>query len=321
MFDEFISRHCPLCRSKDSQLILTDNNRREGLPISSNLVECIMCDMHYLNPVPTEKIMSQLYHSGFIDPVAIIPINVRPVSKKHPKIKHLRKVAHFINGRLRGHPHDWPDEEGQGRSILDFGCHDGSKLSLWYQRGWRVAGIDLNQQAIEAARQRFIDGQFWCGDLLNLDINDRFDFIRSDNVLEHLLDPVAYLQALVRLLNPGGQIRIFVPNGAALSVRLFGRYSAVFWMPFHLNLFTTHTLKILLNKVGLKNITCSTYAPVGSWTWTQRQLFLQPGFNHHMPSHLDRMIKMISILNYPGEIMAQWAGYGEELVATGQKSN
>jgi SAM-dependent methyltransferase len=227
-----------------------------------------------------------------------------------------RRIVRWVNGLLRGHPHDWPEERGDGRSILDFGCFDGQKLAYWYQRGWHVAGIDLNQKAIDAARRRFPNGRFWCGDLLELRIDDRFDVVRSDNVFEHLLDPMAYLTALRALLRPQGRIYLYVPNGRALSVRLFGRCSYVYWMPFHLNLFTRKTLRLALERSGFTGVCCFTFSPIGSWTFTQRQALLRPGFAHGSPSRLDRLLQRFSLLNYPGEVISQWFGMGEEIVAT-----
>ena len=312
---DFIPRTCPVCGGADSQPVLTDINRREGLPILATLVVCRHCDMRYLNPVPDAAILAQLYRDGSVDPVGISPVAAQPVPRTLPPVGRVRFIARSVDGLLRGHPHDWPDEPGEGRSILDFGCFDGSKLVHWYQRGWQVAGIDVNRQAIAVAGQRFPDGQFWCGDLLKLRITERFECIRADNVVEHLLDPVAYLAALGKLLKPGGQLRIFVPNGAALSARLVGRYSAVYWMPFHLNLFTMYSLPLALRKAGFQRVTCRTFSPIGSWNWTQRQLFLKPGFNCRPTSRLDRIVRAMNCLNCPAELMAQWAGMGEELVA------
>lgn len=314
----FSERLCPVCNAEEFIPLFTDINRREALPVSATLAECQSCGMHYINPAPDAASLLQLYCNGIVDPVTVNLPDVQPVSRIRPERTFSRRFARSINGLLRGHPHDWPEEDGKGRSILDFGCYDGAKLTYWYQRGWQVAGIDLNEQAVQVAKCRFPDGQFWCGDLLHLEIKDRFDYIRADNVVEHLLDPVAYLDALVKLLKPKGQLRIFVPNGAALSVRLFERYSAVYWVPFHLNLFTLHTLSRLLNQVGLKNVTCTTFTPNGSWTWTQRQLLLQPGFDRRRPSFIDCIIRWMRVINYPGEALAQWLGVGEELIGTGQ---
>ncbi|MBI1923211.1 class I SAM-dependent methyltransferase [Candidatus Poribacteria bacterium] len=314
----FIRIPCPICQNDHSERLFTDINRREGLSISATLVECAKCGMRYLNPAPNAASLAQLYSNGSVDTVALNPVTVQPVSRTLAPVGHLWSIARSINGLLRGHPHDWPEESGKGHSILDFGCFDGSKLVYWYQRGWRVAGIDLNQQALQVAQRRFPDGRFWCGDLLELDIAERFDFIRSDNVVEHLLDPVAYLTALVKRLKPGGQLCVFVPNGAAFSARLLGRYSYVHWMPFHLNLFTPNTLRIALGQAGLTDSRCFTFSPIGSWTPTQRQILLRPGFNRRSPSILDRLLQRLSLLGYPGETIAQWLGMGEEVIGTGR---
>ena len=274
--------------------------------------------MHHLNPAPDGKWLAELYRSGMVDPVKEDPALLSPSSRYTVESSGFLSIVRRVNRLFRGRPHSWPDEDGKGRSILDFGCHDGIKLEHWYQRGWQVAGVDLNESAIAVARQRFPDGRFWCGDLLKLEIPNRFDVIRSDNVVEHLNDPVAYLAALAKHLKPGGFLRVFVPNGAALSVLLFGRYSYIYWMPFHLSFFTTKTLRIALERAGLNNIGCSTYNPIGSWMHTQRQVLLRPGYDRRPASLLDRMIRNAWLLNYLGETIAQWLGLGEEVVGTGQ---
>lgn len=314
------SRECPVCSENKSKSLFTDINRREGLPLSTSVVECWKCGMHYLNPALDTAGLTKLYRDNLVSAIKVNPDNIRPVSRNYSERPFPRKFVRFINGYLRGHPHDWPEEDGRSRSILDFGCHDGTKLIYWYQRGWQVYGIDINEKAIAVARRCFPDGQFWSGDLLELDIKQRFDFVRTDNVIEHLIDPAAYLKALVRLLKPGGQMRVFVPNGTALSARLFGRYSAVYWIPFHLNLFTGTTMKRLLSQLDLHDIVSFTFTPIGAWTWTQRQLLLRPGFNRRPPSSLDRMIRLLSIFNYPGETLSQLFGMGEELITTARRS-
>ncbi len=311
-------RKCPVCGLSDSITLFTDINRREGLRVAAALVRCRGCGMHYVNEAPDAHILTQLYRNGLIDPVVPNLDQVEPVISTRGKSSCLNPVQ-VINGLLRGHPHDWPDNENSKGSIFDFGCYAGNKLMHWYQRGWQIGGIDLNKQAIEVARRRFPEGKFLCGDLLAIDVLERFDFIRADNVIEHLLDPVGYLKALANLLKPKGWLRVFVPNGLALSTRLVGRYSAVYWMPFHLNLFSQRTLERALNMCGLVNIQCKSFAPIGSWTWTQRQMMLKPGFNRRPQIWLDRIIGCLSLLNYPGETLAQWSGMGEELIGTGQK--
>ena len=75
-----------------------------------------------------------------------------------------------------------------------------------------------------------------------------------------------------------------------------------------------------LEKSGLKRIECGTFRPIGSWTHTERQLLLAPGFDRRPPSRLDRMLHQLSLLNYPGKTLAQWVDLGEEIVATGRNT-
>ena len=119
---DFIPRLCPVCRGADNQFLFTDINRREGLPVSATLVECQDCGMRYLNPGPDAASLAQLYRDGSVDPVALDPAIVQPVSRTPVPVSRLRAAIRSLNGILRAHPHDWPDEDGQGRSILDFGC-------------------------------------------------------------------------------------------------------------------------------------------------------------------------------------------------------
>jgi SAM-dependent methyltransferase len=280
----FVQRRCPLCGAESSNTLFTDVNRREGMDVAATVVRCTTCSMHYLNPAPDATSLDVLYTSGVVDPVGLDVAPVELAMMGTDQQLRPRQLARAVSGLLRGHPHDWPDEPGNGRSILDFGCLDGSKLVHWYRRDWQVAGIDLNQQAIAVARKRLPTGQFWCGDVLSMNISDRFDIIRSDNVIEHLVDPIAYLQALTHLLKPGGYLRVFVPNVLSLCTQVFRQYSSVYWMPFHLNLFSPITLREAFHKVGLCHTTCHTFTPLGAWNWTQRQFLLSPGFNRREPS-------------------------------------
>jgi len=310
-------RPCPVCGSRNYSAVFSDLNRREGLAVVSTVVDCRDCGMRYLNPVPTSERLVRWYREGLIDPVRpegdILPVSCGGLTDTAGGSSMFRT----INGLLRGRPHDWPEEEGRGRCILDFGCHDGEKLTRWYRSGWKVAGVDLNEPAISAAKKRLPEGRFWCGDLPDMEIRDQFDAIRSDNVVEHLRDPVSYLAALVKLLKPGGSLRVFVPNGNGLSAVLLGRYSYVYWLPFHLNFFTPKTLRVAMKRAGLLHPECLVYSPVGSWAHSQRQLLLPPGFDRRPSSLLDRAIRRLWLFNYPGETVAQWLGLGEEVVGTG----
>ena len=51
------------------------------------------------------------------------------------------------------------------------------------------------------------------GDIWEANYPDSFfDFIHISHVIEHVLDPIAYIQEMKRILKPGGHLAIGTPN-------------------------------------------------------------------------------------------------------------
>lgn len=108
-----------------------------------------------------------------------------------------------------------------GMRVLDAGCGSGEALAWLAERvgpGGQVVGVDLAHAHVSAAR-RFAAAnvQLLQGDLARLPLPaDSFDRIWCANTLHHLHDPQAGLQALIRLLRPGGRIALgqssFMPD-------------------------------------------------------------------------------------------------------------
>jgi 2-polyprenyl-3-methyl-5-hydroxy-6-metoxy-1,4-benzoquinol methylase len=96
--------------------------------------------------------------------------------------------------------------------LLDIGCGNGVLLRSFsaLAPGWTLAGADLDDR--HRATVESIPGvdRFYAGPAE--EIEDRFDVITLQHVLEHVPEPVDLLQHLGRLLNPGGLIFIQVPN-------------------------------------------------------------------------------------------------------------
>ncbi len=99
------------------------------------------------------------------------------------------------------------------RSILSVGCGSGRTEAELVKRGCRVTGIELDEDAAEAARGHGLD--MLTGDVnqINARLADRrFDCLLYADVLEHIADPVAILREHVARLNPGGCVIVSVPN-------------------------------------------------------------------------------------------------------------
>ena len=119
-----------------------------------------------------------------------------------------------------------------GRRVLDAGCGTGYGSHLLKQAGaGSVMGIDLSEKAIRHCQARYgqNDGMsFAAMDLQEVRLqNQRFGLIFSSNVLEHVPDADAFLEAATRMLEPGGVFVMAVPtivNVEALEANLENRY-------------------------------------------------------------------------------------------------
>lgn len=112
---------------------------------------------------------------------------------------------------------------GRDRRVLDVGCAAGDLGRALRRRGCRVAGVELDPAAAEAARDAL--DEVLTGDVDDLDLvghfgKESFDVVVLGDVLEHLPDPVAALRRLRPLLAPEGSVVASIPNVAHGAVRL-----------------------------------------------------------------------------------------------------
>lgn len=137
--------------------------------------------------------------------------------------------------------------------ILDIGCMYGYLLEEAKLRGIEVAiGVEL---ATAPARAAIESGH----DVFRGTIREfaetapkKFDLIVAQHVLEHIADPVAFLESASALLAPGGNLCLSVPNYDARARRLFRDAWGWYQVPFHLHHFGSRGLESVLDRAGLE---------------------------------------------------------------------
>lgn len=136
--------------------------------------------------------------------------------------------------------------------LLDVGCGEGFVLSAFAEDGWEVAGIDYSRAGVEGINPQMAkyveQGNLFSMLDLRIRTDERYDLVWLGNVLEHVLDPVALLQALKKLVAPGGLLVVVVPNdGSDYHQRLLadGAIPEPFWIavPDHISYFTQDSLR------------------------------------------------------------------------------
>jgi SAM-dependent methyltransferase len=107
----------------------------------------------------------------------------------------------------------WPQPAGR---FLEAGCGPAANALNLALRGVDVAGVDLSENAIQAARSEFdrrsLTGEFVTGDVRQLPFEDgTFDFVYAGGVVEHFREIEQALAEMVRVLAPNGRLLITVP--------------------------------------------------------------------------------------------------------------
>lgn len=148
--------------------------------------------------------------------------------------------------------------EGPLGNLLDIGCGKGELGSLLIAEGWKVSGVDLDEQQVAAASKNGVDAHVQ--DIaLGLPFDDEtFDCVFAGEVIEHLVDTDHFLAEIRRVLRPNGCAVLTTPNLASFENRLrllFGRYPI--WVDYrlggmgHVRAYTPRELKKHLATHGM----------------------------------------------------------------------
>ncbi len=98
-----------------------------------------------------------------------------------------------------------------GNRVLDVGCGVGQVAARLAAQGFEAHGVDVSEPNIARAREVTPRCQLYDGK--KLPFPDRhFASAGSLNVLEHVEEPEAFLEELVRVVEIGGQVVVSSPN-------------------------------------------------------------------------------------------------------------
>lgn len=143
--------------------------------------------------------------------------------------------------------------------FLDFGMGWGQWSLMAKAFGCRSAGTELSEVRIEYARSNGIPCIGW-----EEIAQHRFDFINTEQVFEHIPEPLETLRYLKKALKPNGILKVSVPPAHDIGKRLItmdwkapakSRRSLNAIAPLeHINCFTRTSLSTMAARAGMREV-------------------------------------------------------------------
>ena len=151
---------------------------------------------------------------------------------------------------------------GRGPAVLSLGCAQREYANIAEHPYWvhgqlvrrfpRVLGVELDEAAAQELRARGYE--VVQANVETMDLGERFDSIVAGELIEHLSNPWAFLDAAARHLKPGGRLIITTPNPFGLLYVLHGwlRGPAARWNAEHVLWMDVVVARQLLHRHGFR---------------------------------------------------------------------
>ncbi len=206
--------------------------------------------MIYANPVPAEFVSGQYYNQT----AAEYYLSPAKLQSDYAPVRFERELRLFRKYFRAG-------------AVMDVGCSSGAflfQLREQFPGCYEILGTDVSGPALDHAESRGIPvarGSFIEG----IVDNRRFDVITLWAVIEHVVEPKAFIEKAAKLLKPAGLCFVLVPNIKSLAVRLLGsKYRYIY--PQHLNYFTAETLqKLFASDFSTAELRSTHFNPLVIW--------------------------------------------------------
>lgn len=141
------------------------------------------------------------------------------------------------------------------KDTLDFGCGGGFVAYALSVIAKSSAGIDISENAIAFAKNRFKKVNFFCMDFVQLlETKDKYDFVYSSEVIEHVSNINLYMKTLAHLVKHNGYAYITTPDLGHPKVPEDITKWSMLCPPIHVQHFTQNTVKQLFKRYGFEII-------------------------------------------------------------------
>ncbi len=225
--DTHIVQRCPVCQSEESSVILS---QPDTFLEQLDLHQCATCSLTFLSPRLTPESIVLVEETSTVYDFDAAQI-AEEISLRSAMVEGLERITKQ-HGRL-----------------LDIGCNRGLLMEGARRRGWHPIGVELSSVAAERARQQFgLEVYETFDPIWEL---EPFDLVLAWHVLEHTLNPVAFLRQAAAFLKPSGTLALQVPSFDFVEEFKRRGQTGSILCSVHNFYFTEASLRAVIAKVGL----------------------------------------------------------------------
>lgn len=236
---------CPLCAAGCDRQTVVTTHVYGGVGRTRAFFHCEACDVRYQYPGLTHEEEVHFYRAEF---EGFMASRAGKVGGWHKAEDHLLANEPTRQRRMKY----LAQHLGERSRLLEIGCSSGFMLFPFAEAGHACTGIEPSGVFSEFVKNRGLTVYNSMDQLQESVPGVQFDVILHFFVLEHIADPVAFLDAQLALLKPGGKIIFEIPNAAdpLYSIYDIPAFERFYWSVAHPWYFSEPSLHYLLKQLG-----------------------------------------------------------------------
>lgn len=212
-----------------------------------NYCECINCKTIFVNPRPKEKYFRDFYLNG--KSVKYWSTTFYKKTAKSRKEKLWKRKAEIILKKL-----------DKNIEIVDIGGGYGLFAEVVREISNNpITIIEPNKELASICKQKgFNVIEKFIEDVKNSDLSDKKKCFLNFELFEHLFDPKDMVKKLYQIMKKGDLFCFTTLSGLGFDIQMLKENSKSIFPPHHLNFFNPDSVKLMLKKIGFKNINVET---------------------------------------------------------------
>jgi len=235
----FSYRSCPVCGSSDVYHL-------DPFHETYGVDRCCVCQTAFVNPAPNAEALKDYYNNAPSNLMLDQRYRARSKEKKtfilDDRVDVVLELLHTFDSK-------------KTVRILEVGCGSGGFLSRLssvlsagtYGQKVNLSGIDIDENAILACVDKRLQLTCCSAEAYVKRQSSQYDIVLHFELIEHLVDPYAFIRDVRKLLKPGGFTVFTTPNASGLELvssgyNKFRLLAHGIFPPMHLNAFSAYNM-------------------------------------------------------------------------------